>query len=166
MAILEDSESIRQRLVHEMYGLQGKLTYTQGPRRDDIEDGYGDCSSVVRWVYQKVMHIDIGDDTAEQIVSFAGYDIDNGECPNNYDTHNSVYPDEKKLLPGDLLFFTGGDESRPYAVGHVEMYVGHGKLIGQNGRKEKGTFEKKLDEYMAYIDSIHLKYIKTRRFIH
>lgn len=41
-------------------------------------------------------------------------------------------PDEKKLLPGDLLFFRGSDTGRKSAdyVGHVEMYVGNGELSG------------------------------------
>lgn len=144
---------LRCALVQQMYMLQGEITYTQDERRDLIEEGFGDCSSVVRWVYKKVMHIDIGEDTVAQILSDKGYDVDEGD-----------YPDCAGLIPGDLLFFTGGDEKRPMQVGHVEMYAGNRKLIGQNGRDEKGTFEKHLDEYMDYIKSMGLKYIKARRY--
>lgn len=153
--IFANTDLLRHALVQQMYALKGKITYTQGKQRDLIEEGFGDCSSVVRWVYLKVLHMDIGEDTSVQIVSGKGFDVDEGG-----------YPDVEKLLPGDLLFFTGGDEKRPMGVGHVEMYAGGGRLIGQNGRDEKGTFEKNLNDYMAYVHRIGLEYIKTRRFIH
>lgn len=148
-----NKDLLRCALVQQMYMLQGKITYTQDERRDLIEEGFGDCSSVVRWVYQKILHIDIGEDTAAQILSDKGCDVDFGDMP-----------DEKNLLPGDLLFFTGGDLRRPMQVGHVEMYVGNGMLIGQNGRETKGTFEKRLVDYMDYIKSLGLSYIKARRY--
>ena len=152
--IFANTQLLRYALVQQMYDLRGKITYTQDCRRDLVEEGYGDCSSVVRWVYRKILHMDIGEDTAVQILSDKGFDVDEGP-----------YPKICRLLPGDLLFFTGGDEMRPMGVGHVEMYAGCRTLIGQNGREEKGTFIKDIDEYMAYIKAQGLQYIKARRFI-
>ena len=88
-------EILRNELIGLMLSLEGKIRYTQDERRDLIEEGYGDCSSVVRWVYLQVLQTDIGEDTAVQIISHHGRDVDENR-----------YPDRLKLLPGDLLFFT------------------------------------------------------------
>lgn len=149
-----NSEILRNEMIGLMVDLQGKLHYTQDERRDDIEGGFGDCSSVVRWVYQKVLHMDIGEDTPVQITNPKGWDVDFGP-----------YPDESKLLPGDLLFFEGGDESRPYKVGHVEMYLCPGRLVGQNGRDYPGTFVKDLKAYVEMLEKKGCRYIKARRFL-
>lgn len=149
-----NEDILRNQVVRLMCDLQGKLIYTQGELRDCISDGFGDCSSVVRWVYEKVIHKSIGSDTAEQIINLYGKDVDVGP-----EIH------EENLLPGDLLFFTGGSELRPFLVGHVEMYIGPHYVVGQNAREEKGTFIKNIQEYMDYIHNIGLEYIKTRRFI-
>ena len=119
-----------------------------------IEEGYGDCSSVVRWVYLQVLQTDIGEDTAVQIISHHGRDVDENR-----------YPDRLKLLPGDLLFFTGHDHTRPYSVGHVEMYIGDGMLAGQNDRKVPGIFIKPMDTYIRDIYKNGHHYIKTRRYM-
>ena len=46
-------------------------------------------------------------------------------------------PDRTKMLPGDLLYFAGNDESRRAYdyVGHVEMYVGGRYLMGHGSGK-------------------------------
>ena len=59
-------EILRNELIGLMLSLEGKIRYTQDERRDLIEEGYGDCSSVVRWVYLQVLQTDIGEDTAVQ----------------------------------------------------------------------------------------------------
>lgn len=172
-------------IVGKILSVRGKLRYTQGVRRDDIEDGYADCSSLMRWAY-KGAGIDIGEDTAAQIVSRAGVDVDcvqdyrciqiNGGgkkgtagvralCRTFFRRTRFPMPDLAHLKPGDLLFFTGGDKSRPFCVGHVEMYLGGGKIIGQNDRPYRGPTVKNMK---AYIDEIGQRghfYIKTRRFI-
>ena len=38
--------------------------------------------------------------------------------------------DENKMKKGDLLYFRGSDNSRTEGVGHVEMYIGDGKIFG------------------------------------
>lgn len=147
-------EILRSEVVALMCSVEGKLRYTQGKRRDNIEEGFADCSSVVRWAYKKVLLTDIGEDTAKQIVNNRGIDVDCG-----------TKPDILKLLPGDLLFFTGGAKTRPYEVGHVEMYMGDGLLVGQNDRPYPGTTKKHLYDYVEEIEKRGHFYIKARRFI-
>ena len=147
-------EILRNELIGLMLSLEGKIRYTQDERRDLIEEGYGACSSVVRWVYLQVLQTDIGEDTAVQIISHHGRDVDENR-----------YPDRLKLLPGDLLFFTGHDHTRPYSVGHVEMYIGDGMLAGQNDRKVPGIFIKPMDTYIRDIYKNGHHYIKTRRYM-
>ena len=114
----------RLALVAKMESREGKNTYTQSTRRSRVDSGYSDCSSLVHWVYKEVLGINIGDDTVGQIRTKKLTTIDAG-------IRNGI-PDEKKLLPGDLLFFRGSDTGRKSAdyVGHVEMYVGNGELSG------------------------------------
>lgn len=147
-------EILRSEVVALMCSVEGKLSYTQDKRRDNIEGGFADCSSVVRWAYKKVLMTDIGEDTAEQIINNRGIDVDCG-----------IKPDILKLLPGDLLFFSGGNEKRPYKVGHVEMYMGEGFIIGQNDRTYRGTTKKNLYDYIEEIEKKGHFYIKARRFI-
>lgn len=114
----------RLALVAKMESREGKNTYTQSTRRSRVDSGYSDCSSLVHWVYKEVLGINIGDDTVGQIQTKKLTTIDAGI--------RDGIPDEKKLLPGDLLFFRGSDTGRKAAdyVGHVEMYVGNGELSG------------------------------------
>ena len=114
----------RLALVAKMESREGKNTYTQSTRRSRVDSGYSDCSSLVHWVYKEVLGINIGDDTVGQIRTKKLTTIDAGI--------RDGIPDEKKLLPGDLLFFRGSDTGRKAAdyVGHVEMYVGNGELSG------------------------------------
>ena len=114
----------RLALVAKMESREGKNTYTQSTRRSRVDSGYSDCSSLVHWVYKEVLGINIGDDTVGQIRTKKLTTID-------AEIRDGI-PDEKKLLPGDLLFFRGSDTGRKSAdyVGHVEMYVGNGELSG------------------------------------
>ncbi|MEI3239224.1 MAG: NlpC/P60 family protein [Lachnospiraceae bacterium] len=114
----------RLALVAKMESREGKNTYTQSTRRSRVDSGYSDCSSLVHWVYKEVLGINIGDDTVGQIRTKKLTTIDAG-------IRDGIL-DEKKLLPGDLLFFRGSDTGRKAAdyVGHVEMYVGNGELSG------------------------------------
>lgn len=113
----------RLALVAKMESREGKNTYTQSTRRSRVDSGYSDCSSLVHWVYKEVLGINIGDDTVGQIRTKKLTTIDAGI--------RDGIPDEKKLLPGDLLFFRGSDTGRKSAdyVGHVEMYVGKWRTV-------------------------------------
>ena len=129
----------RLALVAKMESREGKNTYTQSTRRSRVDSGYSDCSSLVHWVYKEVLGINIGDDTVGQIRTKKLTTIDAG-------IRNGI-PDEKKLLPGDLLFFRGSDTGRKSAdyVGHVEMYVGNGELSGHGFGI--GPVRKNMEEY-------------------
>lgn len=161
-------EALQQKLILRMISVKGQLRYTQGVHRDDIEGGYADCSSLVRWAYKKVMNIDIGEDTAAQIVSDRGFDVDTVEDKVMAAALNGRGVPMPKLLrlePGDLLFFTGDDKKRPYSVGHVEMYMGNGYLIGQNDRPYCGPQMKVMEAYLKEIGMRGIVYIKARRYI-
>ena len=129
----------RLALVAKMESREGKITYTQSTRRSRVDSGYSDCSSLVHWVYKEVLGINIGDDTVGQIRTKKLTTIDAGI--------RDGIPDEKKLLPGDLLFFRGSDTGRKSAdyVGHVEMYVGNGELSGHGFGI--GPVRKNMEEY-------------------
>ena len=129
----------RLALVAKMESREGKNTYTQSTRRSRVDSGYSDCSSLVHWVYKEVLGINIGDDTVGQIRTKKLTTIDAGI--------RDGIPDEKKLLPGDLLFFRGSDTGRKAAdyVGHVEMYVGNGELSGHGFGI--GPVRKNMEEY-------------------
>jgi hypothetical protein len=112
----------RKALADKILSREGKNTYTQGPDRGKVASGYGDCSSTVRWVYKEVLGIDIGCNTEAQLNSKNLVDV-------NLVIKNGI-PDRTKLLPGDLFYFRGNDDSRTKGVGHVEEYIGNGVLMG------------------------------------
>lgn len=124
-----------------------KNTYTQGADRvyffgkpgnrpGDMETpGYSDCSAAVRAAIKAAAGIDIGQNTDQQIRNRARGVI--VEEPNGV-------PDENKLLPGDCLYFRG-NSAHIMQVGHVEMYVGNGKLRGHGGGM--GPYESDMRAY-------------------
>lgn len=114
----------RAALVAAVISREGKNQYTQGSKRDQVASGWSDCSSLMRWAHEDVLGIYIGGNTEAQIVSSKLTTVDVPIF--------SGVPDEVALLPGDLLFFRGrslGRKSSQY-VGHVEMYIGNGQLMG------------------------------------
>ena len=114
----------RSSLVAAVESREGKNQYTQGSKRDQVESGWSDCSSLMRWAHQEVLGIYIGDNTEAQINSDKLTTVD---VP-----ITDGVPDEGAMLPGDLLFFRGRDTGRKASqyVGHVEMYIGNGQLMG------------------------------------
>ena len=114
----------RADLVAAVVSREGKNQYTQGSKRDQVADGWSDCSSLMRWAHEKALGVYIGDNTEGQIASknltTVAVKITDG------------VPEEAALLPGDLLFFRGRDTGRKASqyVGHVEMYVGDGQISG------------------------------------
>ncbi|WP_434310792.1 DUF4214 domain-containing protein [Hominifimenecus sp. rT4P-3] len=114
----------RQKIADAVISREGKNKYTQTAKRDRVASGWSDCSSLTHWAHKTAIGVDIGDDTAAQIVS------DNLTTV-NVEIRDGV-PDESALLVGDLLFFRGRSLSRkPYQyVGHVETYVGNGETSG------------------------------------
>lgn len=135
-----------------------KNQYTQGSKRNQVFEeptGFGDCSSTVRAGYKRVLGIDIGGNTVVQIQSKKGFDVDVAG--------GRAYPDEAKLKPGDCLYFKGADASRPFSVGHVEMYIGNNQLLGHGSGT--GPTVKKMKAYCKSRKNSGRGYIKTRRFI-
>lgn len=131
------SESQRQAIVDKGLSRKGKNQYTQSSKRTQVGSGYGDCSSTVRWCYQQVLGIDIGVNTEAQIKSKKLKDA-------NVPIKNGI-PDESYLRKADLLYFRGDNPKRTKGVGHVEMYIGGGKLLGHGGGI--GPTEKKMASY-------------------
>ena len=128
----------RELLVSRALTREKKNQYSQDVnKRTRIESGYGDCSGTVWYWYKKLFGIDIGANTEAQINSKVGERV-------NLAIVNGV-PDESKMKTGDLLYFRGSDNSRTEGVGHVEMYIGDGRIFG-HGSGVGGTV-KNMDAY-------------------
>lgn len=127
---------LRQSLIQSVESRIDKNTYSQNSelRLKVYENpkGFGDCSSTMYMTYKKISGISIGGNSSAQAQSNLGIivDVATGECP-----------DESNLVPGDLIFFNYEKakkesdnwenwEHRYLHVGHVEMYIGNGKMIG------------------------------------
>ena len=128
----------RELLVSRALTREKKNQYSQDVnKRTRIESGYGDCSGTAWYWYKKLFGIDIGANTEAQINSKVGERV-------NLAIVNGV-PDESKMKKGDLLYFRGSDNSRTEGVGHVEMYIGDGRIFG-HGSGVGGTV-KNMDAY-------------------
>lgn len=129
-------------IAETMKSFEGKNIYSQSNRWNIVSKGTGsgDCSSAVNTAYKNVLGVDIGVNTVAQMTDKDLYTVD---LPIN----NGI-PDEKKMLPGDLLYFRGTDSSRKSTgyVGHVEMYVGNGEISGHGG-PSKGPTRKNMVSY-------------------
>ena len=129
----------RAALVAAVISREGKNQYTQGNKRDQVASGWSDCSSLMRWAHEAALGIYIGDNTEAQINSDKLTTVD-------VPIQNGV-PDEEALLPGDLLFFRGRslDRKSSQYVGHVEMYIGNGQLMGHGSGT--GPTRKAMEDY-------------------
>ena len=128
----------RELLVKKALTREKKNQYSQNlDRRTMIEEGYGDCSGTVWYWYYTLFDMNIGANTEQQLKSKLGERV-------NLTITNGI-PDESKMRKGDLLLFRGTDDSRTEGVGHVEMYIGNGKIFG-HGSGLGGTV-KNMSEY-------------------
>ena len=125
-------------VVNLVISREGKNSYTQNQNlRFKGGEGYSDCSALMYWAYKTAYGIDIGTYTEPQ--SLRGKQV--GEI-NKLDT--SI------MKPGDLVFYRGHsdiDKSRPYGIGHVEMYIGNNTLMGHGWgigptRKDINTYRR------------------------
>jgi cell wall-associated NlpC family hydrolase len=158
------SKETRAAVVKKGLSRKGKNSYTQESKRvyvggypapGDNVTGFSDCSSFVRWCYLQVCGVNIGSNTAVQIV--------NKNLTEVCGAKGGQPADPSALLPGDLLYYKGGNLSRPYQVGHVEMYIGNGRLLGHGsgiGPKEKDMKAYNLSRYV-----IKRGLIKVLRYI-
>ena len=110
----------QNQLVNTMKSMQGTLKYSQQSRNP--ENGSADCSSLVQWVYKKVLGIDPGSWTGAQETDSDLYTVANN------------VNDTSKLQPGDLLLYRRGGTSS-----HVEMYAGNNQMIGHGGGSDGKT---------------------------
>lgn len=110
----------QNQLVNMMKSMQGKLRYSQQSRNP--ENGSADCSSLVQYVYKKVLGVDPGSWTGAQETDSDTYVVTRSF-------------DESKMQPGDLILYNG----------HVEMYAGDGQMIGHGG-PDKGPKLRKLSD--------------------
>lgn len=125
-----------------MKSFEGHNRYSQTVRNNvvSVGQGSGDCSSTVAAAYKKVLGINIGVNTVDQISNKALATLENLKIIDGV-------PDETYILPGDLLYFRGTDPSRKdsFYVGHVEMYVGDGELSSHGGPGWGPTRKKMVD---------------------
>lgn len=136
----------RAEAVRLMRSLKGRNTYSQASgKRGKVfaTPGYGDCSSTVNAVMQRVLGYGIGSRTTNQIRNTQKRRAIKLDIP----IGPAGVPDVSQMLPGDCLYFAGNSESRRayYYVGHVEMYVGNGKLMGHGSGR--GPTVKSLKTY-------------------
>lgn len=161
------SNEKRTLAVKYMTDRAGKNAYTQGSKRkyffgypdndpaNTQQKGFSDCSSAVRCAIQKAAGLDIGSNTSAQI---------NNRAKKGKIVHETTgfYPDESKLKIGDCLYFKGNSK-HPLSVGHVEMYIGDGKLCGHGGGT--GTQIKSIASYCKSRATSKRRYFMAIRWI-
>ena len=144
-------EEKRRKVRDYIFSREGKNQYTQSEKREFVDDGYSDCSSLQQSAYHEI-GIEIGADTLAQIQKGEWVQLGN------------ELPDESLLEIGDELFFTAGfDNGRPYHVGHVEMYVGNGEISGHG--EGIGPVRKNMLEYCQRRNEIGKPFIGVKRYV-
>ena len=130
----------------------GRYKYSQAPGRlDPDKNGYTDCSGLLRTAYLRVLGIETGTYTGG-----TGYTGGMRAVGRAVTPLSSGRVDESKLWLGDLFLMhhTNG-------VGHVEMYIGNGKVIGHGGVPYMGPTIKNLQEVATrQKDWIFRRYLK------
>lgn len=127
---------------------RGKNQYTQSSKREQVFNGFSDCSSLMWKCFQQAAGVYIGTWTGEQ--------IDKGDLVycNTGSSHVLTKAMQSKILPGDLVFWgPSHNDSR-----HVEMYLGNNQIIGHGSGV--GPTIKTADQY----DHTY-KLLEVRRYI-
>ena len=151
------TEEKRNLIVKKALTREKKNQYSQAAdKRTLIVSGFGDCSATMWYWYYKLFGINIGANTEAQIKSDKGKRVAL--------TIKNGIPDEKKLKKGDLLYFRGTDNSRTEGVGHVEMYIGEGKIFG-HGSGMGGTVKNMKDYCKMRFNTASTKKLKNRGLI-
>jgi cell wall-associated NlpC family hydrolase len=85
-----------------------------------MEEGIYDCSSLVYRLYREV---------GITLPSTAG---PQGE----YCFENAMIINKEDLMPGDLIFFTDGEDNDTFRnISHVAIYVGNNQMVHAAGKK-------------------------------
>lgn len=134
MGWASDCETLRNFVISR----EGKNIYTQSERREEVENGYSDCSSLMWKAYEKI-GVYIGTYTGEQIENSSLLDVKTEFVRG--------IPDESYMIDGDLLFFSSPSSDYPQNVSHVEMYMGKGEISGHGFGT--GPTRKILKEYCS-----------------
>ena len=135
----------------------GRYAYSQGAGRNTPDtSGVADCSSVMRYAYQKVAGIEIGTYTVDQ--QNYGTRIWANVPGNTSGASKGDIPGLSVLRKGDLVFFSW--DSTYTRVRHVEMYLGDGRLIGHGGPGNGPTIKPSATGYMDTAN-----WIIVRRYI-
>lgn len=138
--------ALGQQAVALMKSLLRKNQYTQSSLRENVWSGYGDCSSTVWKVYER-LGVFVGTYTGDQVTR--GTQVD---CVTQHPGQG--WPDESKLQLGDLIFFGGGGAT------HVEMYTGPGECTGHGS-----GIGPNVHELRSYCLSHPSGYYQTRRYV-
>lgn len=164
---MSDANGQRELAVRYMTSREKKNSYTQGAKRsyffgypdntpgNTSQKGYSDCSAAVRAAIKAAAGIDIGSNTSAQINN-------RGKLGRIVHETDGFYPDENALLPGDCLYFKG-NASHPLDVGHVEMYVGDGKICGHGSGT--GPKTRSMRSYCASRANSKKRYFMAIRWI-
>jgi len=164
---MANASDMRALAVEYMVSREKMNSYTQGSRRnyffgypDNIpgnktQAGHSDCSSAVRKAILAAAGIDIGSNTNAQI---------NNRSTKGQIVHTTdgYLPDEDALLPGDCLYFKG-NPGHSLDVGHVEMYIGGGRICGHGSGK--GPRIRSMKDYCASRNSASRRYFMAIRWI-
>jgi len=164
---MSDVNQLRSLAAEYMVSRAGKNSYTQGAKRmyffghpdntpgNTGQKGYSDCSSAVRAAIRAAAGIDIGSNTSAQINNRSRL----GAVVHQTDGY---YPDESALEIGDCLYFKG-NQSHPLDVGHVEMYIGGGKICGHGSGT--GPKIRSMRDYCASRANSRRRYFMAIRWI-
>lgn len=155
------NEEKRALSVTLMKSRAGRNSYTNGSKRqyffgypNEGDNGYSDCSSAVREAIRRAAGIYIGSNTDAQIRNYKkGILVENTSAD---------YPDERKLKPGDCLYFKGNN-NHVKQVGHVEMYTGPNECWGHGSGI--GPTKKDLRKYCAQRAAKGKRYFCAIRWI-
>lgn len=117
----------RKSVIDKYDEIIGRNIYSQELRDwcyKPYKDGkyYSDCSSSICYAYKEA---GLGFGT----LNTAGMYNSKNLTTVNVEIKDGI-PNESDLRMGDMLLFAGNDSSRPLRIGHVEMYVGSGKICG------------------------------------
>lgn len=119
---------------------------------EGAEIGYADCSGTMQAVLKRAAGIDIGGNTSAQI------DRRGRGKVVEMAANGQLVPTEEKLLSGDLIYYKG-NAAHTLSVGHVEMYMGGGKLMGHGSgtgpvSKNLASYSKARKGAKAYLCAI------------